>query len=245
VVALTTPEAKARASDLRLSRIPRYAENWRAPFIEAVGHALRPGIAVLDVGAGRSPVLTSAQRPPDCYYVGLDISRDELNAAGEAAYDAIVEADAAQTIPSLRERFDVVVSWQALEHITPLENAITNIHSYLQDGGSFFAHVSGRLAVTSLLNRMLPECVGRRLMTRLLPRAEEDIFRAHYDRCTYTQLQELLKAWSTYEIHPRYACAGYFAFSKSLQELYLQYEDWAMRSRRDNLATHYLVVAQK
>ena len=44
---------------------------------------------------------------------------------------------------------------------------------------------------------------------------------------------------------PRFRGGGYFGFSRTVQRLYLRYEDWAMRSGRENLATRYLVVARK
>ena len=45
------------------------------------------------------------------------------------------------------------------------------------------------------------------------------------------------------EILPRYRGAGYFAFWRPAEVVYLAYENWLIRSGKSDLATHYVVSA--
>ena len=223
----------------------RYNAVWRDEFDAAVEAFLVPNVSVLDIGAGRTPAIAPQDRPSGCHYVGLDVSESELGLADESAYDELIVADIAASSPSRREAFDVAVSWQALEHVKPLERALENIHCYLRPGGALVVQVSGKFSMFAVANRVLPGRVGDWALRRLLDRDPETVFPAYYDRCYATALAKLLADWSDVRIIPRFRGAGYLAFSDLLERLYLSYEDWAMRSRHMNLATHYLVVARK
>ncbi|MCC6791578.1 MAG: methyltransferase domain-containing protein, partial [Thermomicrobiales bacterium] len=100
--------------------------------------SLRPGMRILDVGAGATPTISPSQRPANVYYVGLDISREELERAPDGSYDEIRVRSALEVDPELVGTFDVVVTLQTLEHIRPLDDAIDNLRAYLRPGGSFY-----------------------------------------------------------------------------------------------------------
>jgi SAM-dependent methyltransferase len=240
---------KASADAARVARrreLPdRYDEAWRADFDAAVEDFLMPNVSVLDIGAGRTPAIAPQDRPSGCHYVGLDISESELGLAGESAYDEIIVADIAMSAPSKQNAFDVAVSWQALEHVKPLEGAFANIHDYLRPGGALVAQVSGRFSLFAVANRLLPGRIGARALRRLLNRDPETVFPAYYDHCYANALAGVLAGWSSVRIVPRFRGAVYLEFSRTLERLYLRYEDWAVHSRHTNLATHYLVVATK
>ena len=238
-------DAPSRALPRRDDRTKRYEVRWRDAFDDAVRPFLAANVAVLDIGSGRQPTISSEDRPAACRYVGLDISERELQLAGEDAYDGIVVGDIATHDPSLAQRFDVALSWQVLEHVKPLDRALANVHSYLRPGGVLIAQLSGKFSAFAVLNQLLPRSLGVGLMHRLLSRDARTVFPAYYHRCYATALARTLAGWSYVRILPRFRGAGYFTFSKTAQGLYLRYEDWAIRSSRDNLATHYLVVAQK
>lgn len=223
----------------------RYLEAWRAAFDEQVGPALRPGVRVLDVGAGRKPTIAIEERPQACHYVGLDVSRDELELASPGSYDEIYVADVACRLHELENRFDLIVSWQVLEHVKPLAPAVENLRAYLQEGGLLVAQFSGAFSVFAIANRRLPTEFSVRALHRLLGRDSETVFRAYYDRCYYSALAKLFEQWSKWDIVPRYRGASYFPFSRSLQALYLRYEDWISAHKCRNLATHYIVAATR
>ena len=140
--------AAAAAAALRGQLPPRYAEQWRAPYDDRVSACLHDGIRVLDVGAGWKPSVARADRPADCWYVGLDMSIDELQRAPEGSYSALVVSDIChERIPRLEGYFDLVISCQVLEHIRPLPPAVANLRAYLRPGGRLVAFFSGAFSV--------------------------------------------------------------------------------------------------
>jgi len=233
-------------SELVVDLPPRYREGWREQFDEIIRRQLRPGITVLDVGSGRNPTILPADRPANVTYVGMDLSADELRFAGQGAYDERVVADLATRIPSLVNTADLAVSWQVLEHVKPLNVALDNVYAYLKPGGTFVAMLSGDRSVFGLVNRALPNAIGKRLVTRSMRRDETSpVFPAHYDRCHETALQVMLSKWSEVEIRALFRGANYFYFSTLLTRAYLGYENAVERAARKNFATHYLVVAKR
>lgn len=238
-------DVRSRALARREDWTGRYAVRWRDAFDDAARPFLAPNVAVLDIGSGRQPTISLEDRPPACRYLGLDISECELQLAGEDAYDGIVVGDITTHDPSLAQRFDVALSWQVLEHVRPLDHALDNIYSYLRPGGVFVGQLSGKFSAFALVNQVVPRTLGLRSLDRLLRREPTTVFPAWYDRCYATALARLLANWSEFRIVPRFRGADYFSFSRPLQRLYVRYEDWALRSGRDNLATHYLLVARR
>lgn len=207
---------------------------------------MREDCVVLDLGAGAEPTIGVDDRLATCTYVGLDVSRAELLRAPTGSYDEIVVVDATELRPELEGRFDLVVSWFALEHVKPLEQAVRNVRSYLRPGGRFVAYCSGRFAVASVLNRMLPESVANRLLRGLIGRAEESIHPAYYDHCWYSALGELfIDGWERSEIVPRYTGGKYFRFSRPIHAIYLVYEELIWRADKRNLAPYYLIDATR
>ena len=227
-----------------LERHPRYRGDWRAPFMDAIRSNLADDAIVLDIGSGRTPSVPRELRRPSNVYVGLDISRRELERAGKGAYDRLVVASITKRVPELVGTVDLAVSWQVLEHVTPMSLALQNVHDYLRPGGMFVAQFSGRWSAFAVPNRLVPYRVARAVLERLLDRDPETVFPAPYDACTSSGMRRLLTNWSSVEIIPRYRGAGYLGFFRPLQWLYLKTEDRLARSHPD-LATHYLLVARK
>jgi SAM-dependent methyltransferase len=199
--------------------------------------------SVLDVGGGSRPSLPAALRPPHCFYAGLDLSADEMAKAGSGAYDEMHVASATTHLAELDGRFDLVASFQVLEHVRPLDVALENMRSYLRPGGRLVALVSGSFALFSVIGRLIPHRVATVLLDRLLRRDPETVFPAHYDRCHFSALVALLRTWTWSEVIPLYRGAEYFSFSSPLQRAYVAYENWAFSRRHRNLATHYLIDA--
>lgn len=223
----------------------RYQQPRQLEFERKIHEVLQPGTRVLDVGSGRSPSIEPASRPPQCYYVGLDISESELNTAPPGSYDDTWVSDITNHVPELDDSFDLVVSWQVLEHVKPLEAAIENMRSYLRPGGRLVAHLSGTYSVFGLINKALPTSVGVRALEVLLQRDPETVFPAHYHHCWYSAIERAFRKWESCSIHPRYFGADYFKFLGPAERTYLLYEDWTIRHNHKNLATHYLIVATR
>lgn len=202
---------------------------------------------VLDIGSGRVPSMRLEARPSGVTYIGMDLSGEELAAAGPGVYDEAVVGDICVPVNALEGRVDLAVSWQVLEHVSSLQSAVDNIHAYLRPGGHFVALFSGSWAVFSLVNRMLPNRVGLPLVSKLNRREEMNrpAFPAHYDQCWHSALERAFGSWASVNITPLYHGATYFHFSEPLQRAYLVYENLLVKRGVRNLATHYLVTAEK
>jgi SAM-dependent methyltransferase len=200
---------------------------------------------VLDVGAGARPAFGPESRPAGVHYVGIDVSAAELGRAELTAYDETRVSDVLEFIGEWESRFDLIVSWQTLEHVKPLAVAVENLRRYLRPGGLLVAHLSGSRAAYAVASRLLPHTAAQWVSARLLGRDPDTMFPTHYDRCHYQALLELLSPWREVEVVPRYAGADYFSFSRRLRSLYLLYENWAFRHDRRSLATHYLISARR
>jgi SAM-dependent methyltransferase len=243
-----TIESDAPAEELplvRAGKLPeRYGEPMQAAMFRRVQPLLVPEVAILDVGAGRYPTIAPGDRPRACRYVGLDIEETELAAAAPGAYDEGVVADITQPLGRDGE-FDVVLSWQVLEHVSPLASAFENLRAAMRPGGTLLAQLTGSNAGFALLGRLMPHALRVRIATRLLGHKEEEKFPTRYDRSSYSSLERMLSTWSAVEIVPFYRGAPYFGFWRPAQRAYLAYESAIERRGRRNLATHYLVIAKR
>ena len=224
---------------------PRYGAAWQQPFLDRVSTALRPGVRILDVGSGARPVVPPESRPRGCHYAGLDVSGAELNRAGPAAYDECIVADIGQASAQLQARFDLVVSWQVLEHVASMRAALDAQRLALADGGRMVAMLSGALGVYAVLARVVPYRMSTAIQERLLGVDGADKFPTRYDSCRATRLGKLLiqGGWRSHEIVALYKGGMYFRFSPALLRLYLLYENAIWRADRRELATHYIIDA--
>lgn len=231
-----------------LEHLPaRYQEPWLKPFRDPIFERLEPDCSVLDIGSGRHPAIPVDERPEGVRYVGLDLSLNELSEAGPGAYTEMIAADAATLQPQLEESFDLVISWQVLEHVKDLEATISNIRRYVRPGGRFVAFFSGSWSAFGVMNRLLPDRIGSKIVNRVMNRTEQNrpVFPAYYDHCHSSALEPMLAGWGETQIVPFYAGATYFNFSPLLQRIYLGYENQIVRRQTANLATHYLVIADR
>jgi len=177
--------------------------------------------------------------------VGLDIAGDELAVAEPGSYDEVVIGDIGSHVPALDGRFDLIVSWQVLEHVEDLQASLENTHRYLRPGGRMVAMLSGSYAVFALLARVIPYEIRMRAMTRFLGVEPGTRFETHYNKCTYRALDALLGTWTGHEVVPLYCGADYFRPWPWVERTYVAYEHWLVRTKRVNLATHYLIVGDR
>lgn len=223
----------------------RYAKPYFNAFHERVQRELRPAMRILDVGAGRNPTISVERRPPNCTYLGLDISRNELDSSPPGSYDETFVGDVAVHQDDLVGSVDLIVSWQVLEHVRPMEQTFVNLRSYLRPGGRLVAETSGAFSFFAIADRILPKRGRKWLLSRLFGRTEANIFPAWFDRCWYSALSECLAPWSDVQIMPLYLGARYLKFSPPIQAAYLGYEELTYRHNWQNLASYYEIVATK
>jgi SAM-dependent methyltransferase len=221
----------------------RYEVDSRVAFRDRAAPFLRPGVRILDVGAGAHPALAPEHRPPRCVYVGLDFSGEELERAPEGSYARAVVGDVGERLPELERAFDLALSWQVLEHVGDVRSALENVRGYLEPGGAFVFQLSGRYSLPALAQSLVPAPLRPRLAERLQGRRPEDVFPARYDLCTHSELSAALSTWSAAEITPRFLGAAYLRAVPRLQRLFASVEDRLSASGRLDLATYYLVRA--
>lgn len=219
---------------------PRYARTPQEQFDERLANYLVPGMSILDVGGGRAPLLKPAERPAGTHYAGLDIDASLMAEAG--TYDEMIESDICKFQPELEGRFDLIVCWQVLEHVKPLEAAFENMYRYLKPGGVMLTQFSGTWSVFGVLNRLLPHWLAVRAL-KLNGRRPRTVFPAYYHHCWIDRIEQALAPWAEPEVTPIYHGAVYFGFSHKLRRLYLLYEDWTTRHPR--LASYYRVIARR
>lgn len=213
-------------------------------FARRVAGALRPEMRILDVGSGRRPSLAPDHRPPGGAYVGLDVSGSELDEAAPGSYDEGVVADiAGPRQAALVEGFDLVISFQVLEHVRPLERALENMRAYLKPGGRLVVQMSGTFTPFSLAGKVVPHSLKVRLLQRFLDREPAEIFPAHYDHCWASALVRLTPEWHGVEIVPLHRGAAYLHFAKPLRAGYLVYERWLAHHEFDDFAAYFIVDA--
>ena len=178
------------------------AAQWRHLFDIHAREAYRPGMDVLDVGAGRKPSLPRDMRSGGGRYVGLDIDPSELGRAVDGAYEETLAADICVFQPELEGCFDLALSLFLLEHVHSVPAAVENVWRYLRPGGKVVAQLAGARSLHGLVNRAIPHRLARQIAYRAMRkstlRAEDSIFPAHYDHCTPSQLQPLLAGWSNF-----------------------------------------------
>ncbi len=226
---------------------PRYeTDAWDRRLRRRLDELLRPGVAVLDLGAGRRPTLPPADRPAGIHYVGLDVDAAELARAAAGSYDETVVAAAEEQVDALVGRFDFVVSFFALEHVRSTSRTLENAQAYLKDGGTLLAVAAGANSPFAIANRLLPGALVRRILAATQRRRSEAVFRARYDACTAERLLEALgDGWSMRLVEPAYTGAGYALFSRVATAAYIGYEEWLCRTDRRELAPAYFVEATK
>lgn len=223
----------------------RYRTPWRPMLLDELKERLVPGVRILDVGSGRTPAISVQDRPLGCVYVGLDIDRNELELAPTGGYTDVIEADASVVQPELVGKFDIVLSWQLLEHVRSTASVIDAMHAYLRPGGVMVSMLSGKNTLFAIPNRIIPFRLGVFAMEKLLRRPPDTVFPAVYDLCTYDELSGALSAWTEQHIRPFWRGASYLQFSSGLRKAYLAIEEQFYVQDKRNLATHYLIVATR
>jgi SAM-dependent methyltransferase len=225
--------------------LPERYEQTAATFMELASPSLTPGCRILDVGAGRTPVFSPEMRPEGCEYVGLDISRDELEGAKPGSYDSFEVGDITKRTPQLEGGFDFVVTMQLLEHVKSLDDAFDNMYAYLRPGGRMLAQLSGTFSFFALAGRVIPISLTRAILVWAQRRNPASVFPAYYHHCWASAIERITPQWSKVEVIPIWSGNAYLTRSRPLLALNTAYEYWGIAGNHDNLATHYIIDAQR
>jgi len=149
-----------------------------------------PKPVILDVGAGTGS-LFSPDKPPGGRVICLDISREQLAQNRDA--DELLLADAGQEIPLPDASVDLVVSRAVIEHIKSPQDFFRHSHRVLKPGGYAIHVLPCKLAWFAIINRLLPQSLGRKILFYLKPSSRgEGGFPAFYHKCYYSGIRKIL-----------------------------------------------------
>lgn len=161
-----------------------------ADFIASfVPRFLQRGLHVADVGGGRFPLITPAQKRSLAISVtGIDLSAEALMSAPDGCYDHIITADI--TRYSGKENFDLVICQSLLEHVKSAADAIHGLASLVRPDGCLLIFTPCRNAIYARLNLLLPQNFKKWLLYNIF--TDTETRQGHpgfYDSCTPNQLK--------------------------------------------------------
>lgn len=142
-----------------------------------------PDADVLELGGGRWPSFGLSELPSNLRsYTVNDVSEHELSLLPEGYHKACF--DVAGDASAFEGRYDVVFSRFLAEHVHDGHAMHRNVFQVLKAGGVAFHLIPTLYALPFVLNRLLPERVGQKILDVFSPRREiSPKFPAYYSRC--------------------------------------------------------------
>jgi ubiquinone/menaquinone biosynthesis C-methylase UbiE len=228
--------------------VTRYFPHTRgfasADYPTVVGGFAESGSAIIDVGGGARCVFAS--KCSGSRIIAVDISASELEKNRDVS-DCQV-ADVTQRIPVADSSCDIVASRYVLEHLQGVDRFVHEAYRVLKPGGVFITLFPNKRSPFSLINRVLPSSVARRVGYALKDGGKEfGIFPAYYEYCAPMPFRRLLESqgFVSVEVRVSYSQAGYFNFFLPLALGFLCYEWVISRLKLIGLSAHVLVCAHK
>ena len=164
---------------------PGLTTDGYADFVERIIPTyLQRGQIVYDVGGGKRPIVTAAQKAAHgLTIVGIDISQNELDRAPAGIYDRTICEDVSRLRGNAEA--DLLICLAVLEHVRDVAAAFRAIASCLKPGGRALIFVPSRNAPFARLNLIIPERLKRRVLYSVFPQSRgHQGFPSYYDRCT-------------------------------------------------------------
>jgi SAM-dependent methyltransferase len=208
--------ANRRMSRWLEARLPQAKADPYGDYARLVADRMnaRPQQLLADIGGGRSCPFAEYRRPElETRIVAVDVSEDEIRLNSDV--DETRVADIMQDLPFETSEVDMIVSRSVLEHLDDLEAFVIASKRVLKPGGSFIHVFPNRYALFAVLNRALPHRISQRLLYFFQPQMAGICgFPAFYDRCSYTEIKDLLIAhgFEVERVDVSYYQSRYFDF---------------------------------
>jgi len=202
---------------------------------------LPPGISVLEIGAGMSPLVERPCRPTGIRYVGLAWSHEVIVSVPTGAYDEVIVNPAGGDLPRLSRSFDLVLAWDVLHELPSASDAIRIIRSYLHPGAMLLARIPGSNSFPSRLRRWGPRPLLR-ILSRL-SRRDKLLGPVPCRDATYRDLTVALSGWSTSSVWPYYVGARGVHDSPLIRTALVALEERRLIRGDINFASHYFINA--
>lgn len=206
---------------------------------------LKPEMRVLDVGGGRSPLISpKTVKDLRLHVVGLDISHQELLDAPEGSYNEVVVGDVSDVpIPG---KFDLILSKTVLEHVRDNRRAILNLTRAMGDGGIMAHYVPNRYAPFALINQLIGNKLARKVLNYIHPHRKHIVgFQAYYNKCVPSQMKHLCEdcGMEVVELTP-YFTSDYFEFFTPIHMLDLCRQVCMSILRASDLAETFIIITR-
>ncbi len=223
---------------------PHHVESNVASTYPAVVGGFATGGVIVDVGGGARCAF--AKECTGSYIIAVDISASELEKNHDVSECKV--ADVTQQIPVPDSSSDIVSSRYVLEHLKGVDRFAREAYRVLKPGGVFITLFPNKYAPFSLINRVLPVSVARRVAYALKEQAAEfGIFPAYYEHCSPGSFRRLLESegFTSVDVRVAYSQSSYFNFFLPLALAVLVYEWGISRLNLTGLSAHVLVCARK
>lgn len=202
---------------------------------------------LLDVGGGfLMPAARKSLYMQQCTVIGLDISANALHKNQDI--DLGICADACKSWPLADASVDIVVSRSLIEHLYDTETFAKECHRVLKPGGIAIHVLPGKHSPFSILNRILPNSVSKRLLNWAFEHRKGELgFPAYYQNCAYPAITQLFERHRLQidEIRLRYFQSSYFMVFFPVFVLSSFYDLLLWKLGIKKLASQFLIVASK
>jgi SAM-dependent methyltransferase len=169
---------------------------------------------VLDVGGGRTWQFGETyHNKPGFELIGIDISGAEL--ALNPHLHRAIESDICRSLGLKGKQVDLILSRATLEHLHDTGAFLRNAYGALRPGGCVILLFAGKWALSTVLNRIIPEKLAVKLLHALVPNSKGyQGFEAHYDNCSYSGFRKsiLETGFIIRDFYPNYYNSSYFQF---------------------------------
>lgn len=160
-------------------------------------HHVNPTIRWLDLGCGHQ-ILPSWREEEERLLannskiiVGIDYDQPSL----KHHKNILLKVRGTITeLPFKNNSFDLVTANMVVEHLDNPDVQFQEVHRVLNPGGIFIFHTPNALGYFSIVSRLVPEGLKKRLVHMLDGRRSEDIFKAYYRANTKKRINALARA---------------------------------------------------
>jgi SAM-dependent methyltransferase len=211
-------------------------------YLAELDSLIKPGMTVLDVGAGRTWPL---ERKPD-RLIGQDISADEM--AYNPVLDERIVSDACRDLGVPDGSIDLISARAVVEHLPDNKAFLATCHRALKPGGRLISVFPNRYATFAMLNRSLPPFLARKVVHTLVPGSEGRLgFKAYYDRTNASAFRGLLRqvGFTVEQEYQSWFAPGYFAFFLPLYVMMMGTDYLRRATGLRDLAAFNLFIARK
>lgn len=148
-----------------------------------------PGDRVLDAGCGR--YLTFCKELADrAQVIGIDLETPLETSNRNSPFGVCGNVS---RLPFPAEYFDVIISRSVIEHLTDPLEAFREFCRVLRPGGKIILLTPNKYDYVSLIAAITPYTVHRKLVSRIFPVTEDDVFPTLYRANTISSIRRQLR----------------------------------------------------